>query len=90
MYHLGARESRSLRSCLPGVHTTNPHIHAGGAYVPTVFVGMYAPLTGRAQTCQKTARLRHPWTGKGARGSPLTGQRAAGSLFSRLRHPISV
>ena len=34
---------------------------AGGAYVPTVFVGMYAPLPiGRAQTCQKTARVRHP------------------------------
>ena len=28
----------------------------GGAYVPTVFVGMYAPLgTGRAQTCHNTA-----------------------------------
>jgi hypothetical protein len=80
-------------SCLPGRLRKKLMCHAeraGGAYVPTVFVGMYAPLTGRAQTCQKTARLRHPWTGKGARGSPLTGQRAAGSLFSRLRHPISV
>jgi hypothetical protein len=32
--------------------------------MPTLFVGMYAPLggeqPGEAQTCQKTARLRHP------------------------------
>ena len=29
--------------------------------MPTFLVGMYAPLgMGRAQTCQKTARLRHP------------------------------
>ena len=34
---------------------------AGGAYVPTVVVGMYAPLeVARSQTCRKTARLRHP------------------------------
>ena len=34
---------------------------AGGAYVPTLFVGMYAPLGfGRSQTCPKTARLRQP------------------------------
>jgi hypothetical protein len=35
--------------------------HAGGAYVPTVLVGVYAPLgTGTSQPCQQTARLRHP------------------------------
>jgi hypothetical protein len=34
---------------------------AGGAYPPTVFVGVYAPLEMcGAQTCQKAARLRHP------------------------------
>jgi len=31
---------------------------SGGAYVPTIFVGMYAPH--QAQTCQRAARLRHP------------------------------
>ena len=33
---------------------------AGGAYVPELFVGMYAPLgMGRSQPCRATARLRH-------------------------------
>jgi hypothetical protein len=45
----------------------NFHFSAGDAYVPTVSVGMYAPLgdawwrirhPGEPQTCQKTARLR--------------------------------
>ena len=41
---------------------------ADGAYVPRLFVGMYAPLGwlspagshAEAQTCQRTARQRHP------------------------------
>ena len=52
---------------------------AGGAYVATVLVGMYAPLVGRAQTCQKTARLRHPSAGACVVGR-LTGWMGNGRL----------
>jgi hypothetical protein len=41
--------------------TSNPpSAIAGGAYVATVCVAMYASLGIRSQTCQRTARLRHP------------------------------
>jgi len=48
----------STRSVLEVIKAGNSD-SAGGAYVPTLVVGMYAPHR-RAQTCQRAARLCHP------------------------------
>jgi hypothetical protein len=56
-----------LQVTLKPVHRARNDLAAGGTYVRTLFVGMYAPLVwhsgmesdGEAQTCQRTARLRH-------------------------------